>query len=250
MRIRRYQVLLALLLALLCGSIAANIWLYQRSNEYYARFNSTRLDPFGLRSYPSGAEQLPPRSPDQRLVVFFGDSRAADWPAPAIPGLVFVNRGIGTQTSAQVVGRFAAHIVPLHPQILVIQVGINDANGIPLFPSDAARIVADCQARIKQIVELARQQHMSVVLTTIMPRGAMTLERRWYWSSAADQAIIEINAYIRSLQGQQVLVLDTTPVLADEQGILRPEYQRDFFHLNVAGYAALNKELARILKDF
>jgi lysophospholipase L1-like esterase len=235
---------------MLCGSIGANIWLYRRGNEYYLQLNSTRLDPLGLRSYPSAADALLERSSGQRLVVFFGDSRAAEWPAPIIPDLKFVNRGIGAQTSAQVAGRFAAHITPLHPRVLIIQVGINDIKTILLFPDDAAQIVADCQAYIKQIVELARQQNIAVVLTTVMPRGAVPLERRWYWNSAADQAIIDVNAYIASLQSQQVLVLDTAAVLADEHGAMRAEYQRDFLHLNAAGYAALNRELERILKVF
>jgi len=65
-------------------------------------------------------------------VVFFGDSRAYDWPAPSgLEGLEFVNRGIGNQTTAQVLGRFEAHIAPLHPQVVVLQVGINDLKLIP-----------------------------------------------------------------------------------------------------------------------
>src|SRR5262245_5896404 len=118
MKIQRQRILLVLLLVMLCSSIGGNIWLYQRSSEYYLELNNTRLDPFGLRSYQSGTGGLPEQS-SARRVVFFGDSRAADWPAPTLPGFGFVNRGIGAQTSAQVAGRFAAHITPLHPQVLV-----------------------------------------------------------------------------------------------------------------------------------
>jgi lysophospholipase L1-like esterase len=246
----RRRILLIILRVTLCVSIGGNVWLYQRSNEYYMQLNSTRLDPLGVRSYPSLADTQPEQSSGRRLVVFFGDSRAADWPAPMMLGVEFVNRGIGAQTTAQVAGRFAAHIASLRPQVLVVQVGINDIKTIPLFPNDAAQIVADCQAYIKQIVELARQHNITVVLTTIMPRGAVPLERRWHWSSDADQAIADVNTYIVSLQSPHVLVLDTAAVLADEQGVIRPEYQRDFLHLNAAGYAALNRELERILKAF
>jgi lysophospholipase L1-like esterase len=46
-------------------------------------------------------------------------------------GFSFVNRGINTQTSAQVLGRFDKHVVPLHPNIVIVQVGINDLKTIP-----------------------------------------------------------------------------------------------------------------------
>ncbi len=53
----------------------------------------------------------------------------------------FVNRGIGNQTTAQVLGHFHAHVAPLHPQTIILQVGINDLKTIPLFPEQAETII-------------------------------------------------------------------------------------------------------------
>jgi lysophospholipase L1-like esterase len=243
----RFQIALLLILNI---SLAGNLWLFQRSDQYYRELHATRLDPLGLNAYAS-APPSTSRDPQvyQHTIVFFGDSRAADWPAPTdFPNVLFLNRGIGAQTSAQAVGRFNVQIPPLHPDLIVIQVGINDLKTIPLFPDQATQIVADCKTHIRQLVEQARRIQATVIVTTIMPVGQLPLERRLYWSEAVRSAIAEVNASIESLQGPEVIVLDTTAVLADAQGQLREDYSRDFLHLNEAGYAALNQMLASAIR--
>lgn len=241
----RRSLICALLLAALALSLGGNLWLFQRAERYYLELNRTRLDPLGLRAYP--ADALSPATGGAPLVVFFGDSRAAEWPLPALPGVRVVNRGIGAQTTAQVAGRFAAHVAPLQPTVVVVQVGINDLKTIPLFPAEQERIVTDCKAAIRQIVAEARQSGATVILTTIFPVGQLPLERRLVWSAAVDAAIAEVNGFIGGLAGEGVVVLPTAPLLADAQGRARAAYSRDFLHLNAAGYAALNQALAPLL---
>ena len=84
-------------------------------------------------------------------------------------------------------------------------------------------------------------------MTTIFPVGDVPIERRPFWSDEVASAVSEVNAYIRSLEGEQVIIFDTCSILADDEGITRPEYSVDLLHLNAAGYKALNHELARIL---
>jgi lysophospholipase L1-like esterase len=60
-------------------------------------------------------------------------------------------------------------------------------------------------------------------------------------------AIEEGNDYIRSLEGEAVIVFDAYSVLVGEDGKIKPEYSRDLLHLNVAGYERLNGELVKIL---
>lgn len=241
----RYAI--AILLILLAGSIALNVVLYQQGRAYYLDLNRTRLDPLGLKAFPAGVST---RATDKPLVVFFGDSRAAGWSSPSQVSeeMVFINRGIGAQTTAQTLGRFAAHIQPLQPDILILQVGINDLKTIPLFPGQKKAILAGCKANIEQIVGLSTQNGARVILTTIFPLGQLPIERRPFWSEDVAAAVEEINEFIKTLASDQVTVFDTNSVLANSRGITDPLYSKDFLHLNEKGYGALNQQLVHLLK--
>jgi lysophospholipase L1-like esterase len=241
-----------LILVLLIGlgvSLLENLRLYQSGERYHRDIHSVRLDPLGLKAHPSSPP--PTVQPGrQRTVVFFGDSRAAEWPAPAGWGdTQFVNRGIGAQTSIQVASRFAAHIVPVRPDVVVVQVGINDLRVIPFFPQEKAQLVDDCKANIQQIVADAGRIQATVILTTIFPIGPLPFEQRLFASDEVDTAIEDVNAYIRSLRSADVLVLDSAALLANERGRVREDYSRDALHLNAAGYGVLNQALADMLRS-
>lgn len=241
----RHMLIIAALMLLLATSLTANAWLYQRADQYYHELNRLRLDPLDLQSF-SRAET----ANDKPTVVFIGDSRAAEWPAPtALPHLRFMNRGIGGQTSAQVIGRFDAHVTPLQPKIIIIQVGINDLKTIPLFSQDTEQIITDCKAHLAQLIEEARRSGATVIITTIIPPGRISLTRQLYWSDVIAPAVEEVNRYIKGLAQPGVVVFDTATILADPHGQTRDEYRRDSIHLNTAGYAALNQALVPILRD-
>lgn len=239
------------LLALsLMGSLVLNILLYKSAQQYYRELNSTRLDPLGLKVYP--IDRLPQvRSPSTQLrVVFFGDSRAFAWSEPSnMDGFEFINRGIGSQTTQQVLGRYDDHISPLQANILVLQVGINDLKTIPLFPHLKDKIVAQCQANIEQIVRKARKQNTVVIVSTIFPVGKLPLSRRLFWSRDAERAIDEVNRFIQHLAAQDVTIFDSRSILADDRPRVKDEYSLDFLHLNETGYQALNRELVLLLQD-
>jgi hypothetical protein len=166
--IRPFSIVLAIILLI---SSIFNIILYRQGQEYYLQLNETRLDPLGLKAFPIGQarDNLADGKP---VVVFLGDSRAAAWPAPTqLDGFTFINRGASAQTTAQVLGRFPYHVPSLKPDILVFEVGINDLKTIPLFPERKAAIVADCEANIQTLVDLATQDDMRVILVTIFPLG-------------------------------------------------------------------------------
>jgi hypothetical protein len=125
---------------LLIASLWANYQLYQESSGNYRDLHRVRLDPYGLGVF-AGEDPAASARAGLPVVVFYGDSRAAEWTAPQLPGFTFVNRGIGSQTSAQVLGRFDQDIASLQPDYVVIQVGINDLKTLPLFPNQAEAIV-------------------------------------------------------------------------------------------------------------
>lgn len=237
---RTAKITIALFAVALLGSIGLNAFLYQLGQDYYLQLNTTRLDPLGLSAY-EGLENQPQRP----VIVFYGDSRAADWPAPdGIKDATIINRGIDAQTTVQVLGRFQKHIAPLKPQVIVLQVGINDLKAIPLFPGRKAAIIQACKDNIRQLVDLSLDSGARVVLTTIFPLGTVSVERRLLWSDDVAVAINDVNAFIGTLAGNRVAVFDAVKVLANSKGRVDPRYSRDLLHLNSEGYAALNQAIS------
>ena len=235
-----------LFLVFLVISIGLNIFLYHRWQSYYLELYRTRLDPLGLNSYSTETPQKKD-SADKPLVVFFGDSRAADWIMPTqVKDVTFINRGMGAQTTAQALGRLPYHVLPLKAKMIVIQIGINDLRAIPLIPEQKATIIAKCKANIQQIVELSNKDGAYVILTTIFPLGQVPIERRPFWSDDVAIAINDVNQFIRSLKSAKATILDTAKVLTNGEGIIDPLYCKDFLHLNDKGYEALNRELVRV----
>jgi lysophospholipase L1-like esterase len=212
---------------------------------YYTLLYAVELDPLGLSYFQNSKDE---QSSEQPIVVFFGDSRAAQWINPTIEGFTFLNRGVGNQTSAQVINRFHAHIKPLKPEVIVIQVGVNDLKTIPLFPERKQEIISNCKNNIQEIVQDSLEINATVVLTTIFPTGKVSFPRSLVWSNDVDEAIKEVNNYILTLSGNNIVIFDTTNTLSNGDRKIKPEYEYDLLHLNDAGYQALNIELKQILE--
>ncbi|MDB6151572.1 MAG: lysophospholipase, partial [Chthoniobacteraceae bacterium] len=224
-------------------SMGLNVLASRLARKFYAELSGSRLDPLGLKSYPRATEPLPSPS-----LLFYGDSRAKEWPAPdGLKNTSFINRGIGNQTTAQVLGRFQAHVSLLKPDVIVVQAGVNDLKAIPLFPSHKKELIDDCKANISRIVNDSVESGARVVVTTIFPLGKVPIERWPVWSGDVAAAIREVNAHIKTLADEKVTVFDTGRILTNEQGIVFPKLSRDLLHLTPEGYAALNRELVKIL---
>ncbi len=241
---RLSRLIIALLAVALFVSGSLNWILFNQGQQYYLQLNETRLDPLQLGYFDAGT----PANLTKTRVVFFGDSRAAEWPAPTNPGSFgFINRGIGAQTTAQALYRSDFHLAPLQPGIVIVQIGINDLKTIPLFPERKETIIADCKDNIQRIVSKSVNLGATVILTTIFPVGPAPLERQLFWPLDVPEAVFEVNAYLESLANSEVIIFDAYAVLAGGNGMTQSEYARDTLHLTSEGYAALNTELASIL---
>lgn len=208
--------------------------MFLKAKYYFQELNALSLDPIGLRRI-----RVPVQTRELTL-VFYGDSRAAQWPQPVwLEGQV-LNLGIQGQTTEQILERFDFHLKPLHPKIVLVQAGINDLKTIPLFPRDEEIIIANCCNNLRRIVERSRQLGAHVVISTIFPIGQLPPQRRPFWSDRVDPAIKQVNQFIGSLASNDVSVFDTAAVLADKNGKLIPKYSRDLLHLSAEGYKQLN----------
>ncbi|VAW35574.1 hypothetical protein MNBD_CHLOROFLEXI01-3322, partial [hydrothermal vent metagenome] len=190
------KIALFLFLGAFLLSLGLNGALFLKAKQYYWELNGTRLDPLGLSFYPPNGV-VDEKEEGVITAVFFGDSRAAQWPTPVeIDGYRFINRGIGSQTSVQVAARFQQHIVPLKPDVIIVQMCINDLKTIPLFPQKEEAITRNCLANIDQVLAEAEEIGATVILTTVFPVGDVPLERRLVWSPKTGEAVTAVNQQI------------------------------------------------------
>ena len=166
-------------------------------------------------------------------VVFMGDSITEGWvrgdPALFTDGVV--GRGIGGQTSPQMLVRFWQDVVALEPSVVHIMAGTNDIAG-----NTGPATVQDFRNNILAMIDLARANGIAVVLAGIPP------SQRLYWRGELDPRplIREINTWLRATAAERALVfVDYGTVLADTGGGLRADLGNDGVHPNRAGYAAM-----------
>jgi lysophospholipase L1-like esterase len=243
---RRLRLIIGVLFVVaLIASLAGNVVLFRRASSNYRDANEVRLDPYGLKH--AFYDPQSSKESDGPLVVFYGDSRAEQWPAPRGTGFRFLNRGIGGQTSEQVRGRFEIQVRPLKPRVLVVQAGINDLKTISQFPVRRDAIVADCKANLREVVRRGTQDGEVVIVTTIFPTGPVSVVRRMERLPEIDKAVGEVNDDLKSLASEKVIVLDAYSVL-QSGGHVSGDLAVDTLHLNAKAYERLNGELVKLLE--
>ena len=230
------------------ASIAINVFLFQRTLSFYKAINLLRLDPLESSLLKDAATD--PRSEKrQRLVIFFGDSRIANWrPMLDVPGWTVINRGIKGQTTIQLLLRLQEDVIAYSPDAVVLQAGINDLKTMGLFPAHKNDIVTNCKSNIAEIIEKITAEGIQAVVLTIFPTGEPGFIRSWFWPQETTAAIDQLNTYLTSLGNDSVHVIDTDSVLRRGRYI-RSGYKKDMLHLNPKGYERLNDLLRMHLES-
>jgi len=165
-------------------------------------------------------------------VVLIGDSITEGWvngdPALFVDGVV--GRGIGGQTSPQMLVRFRQDVVALAPRVVHIMAGTNDIAG-----NTGPAQIKDFQNNVLAMLDIARANGIAVVLAGIPP------SKRLYWRELDPRPLIrELNGWLRDMAAERGLVfVDYGTVLADNDGGLRADLGNDGVHPNRAGYAAM-----------
>lgn len=230
-------------------SLGLNGLMLKRYERMYYSVQAVRLDPTGQWEYGGPDSQLPPPSPDNPRVVFFGDSRVLMWqPLPSLEDAEVVNRGISGDTTEQTLLRLDRDVMALSPRIVVIEVGINDLKAIGVMPFREDLITKECQQNIHTMVDKLRGAGIHVVLLTIFPVGSIEWTRRPVWSDKTIAAVDSTNALMKQWTGDNLTVVDCDEVLRTGERI-HPRYALDALHINADGYAALNARLTSLLNS-
>jgi len=185
-----------------------------------------------LGRYRSENAAVPPPESGERRVVFLGDSITDYWGrrhGTFFPGKPYFNRGIGGQTTAQLLLRFQSDVVALSPSVVVIEGGSND---LRLGATDE-----QIEGYLTSITQLASANHIRVVLASLTPVCDCPVPRT---PSRPLSRLRAINRWIEQYAEHNGFVyLDYWTPLADSHGMMRREYTVDGVHPNDAGYAPM-----------
>ena len=184
---------------------------------------------------------------DARRVVFAGDSRIARWPLPDAPeGVAFANRGVGGETSAQLLARFDDLMTRTTPDVLVLSIGINDLVAASLDPGLSEQIKSGLERHLNSLISNTKNSSYNLIMTTILhPADPGILRRYTAWSDDIHAEVAAVNRAILALADPpDVQVLDLNAVLdVPEGGPLAAEYAADALHPNARAYARLSAAL-------
>lgn len=201
-----------------------------------------------LGRYHQANEELKKQPADPKRVVFMGDSITDFWRLDQyFPGKPYVNRGIGGQTTPQMLVRMYPDVVDLKPAATIVLAGTNDIarNTGPM----TAELIEE---NIMAMTELAQHHGIRVILCSVLPvsdypfqhqqngeaprgRGPVPRIRMTDSHPAAD--ILKLNAWIKDYAARvNAVYVDYFTPLVDEKGWLKDGVSDDGLHPNAEGY--------------
>lgn len=200
----------------------------------------TPMDWANLEKYKNNNEELI-KVPDENRVVFMGNSITENWSLYSKDFFIdnpFINRGIGGQTSPQMLIRFRSDVVNLKPKSVVIMAGTNDIAG-----NTGPISIENTAENIFSMAEIAIANNIKVFICSTLP----AIDFPWSPGLEPAQKIIKLNSILKSYCSKNdATYVDYYYSMSDSKGGLKvPEYtaENDLVHPNVAGY----KEMERII---
>jgi lysophospholipase L1-like esterase len=203
-------------------------------DQYRASRIAVFTDDYGqLARYREANAKLGPPPAGENRVVFFGDSITDIWKiAEYFPGKPYVNRGIGGQTTPQMLVRFRQDVIDLQPKVVVILAGTNDIAG-----NTGPMRNEDIEANYASFAELARAHGIRVVYSSVLPVHNYTERSKDFFAQRPMSRILELNTWLKDYCGKnEIVYLDYFPALVDDKGLLKKDLADDGLHPNDAGY--------------
>lgn len=204
---------------------------------FRAKLVPSLMQDFGERYlYAPANATLPTPKPGEQRVVFLGDSITDRWNlATSFPGKPYVNRGIGSQVTAQMLLRFHQDVVALKPKAVVILAGINDVQGF-LQQETPEQIESNWEA----MADLADAHHIKVVFGSLLPVNNYTEAAKDVVKERKPELLVALNSWLRAFCARRGYVYaDYHAALVDPNGMMTAAYTQDGVHPLDNGYAVM-----------
>lgn len=167
-------------------------------------------------------------------IVFMGNSITEGWMQDTTSFFYtknYINRGIGGQTTPQMLVRFRADVIDIRADVVVILADINDIAG-NTGPSTLEMIFNN----IKSMAEIARANNVKVILSSVLP----AYDFPWRPGMNPAEKVLKLNQMINAYANANgIIYLDYFTSMADEKKGLKKEYTNDGVHPTLAGYKVM-----------
>jgi lysophospholipase L1-like esterase len=203
-------------------------------DDYRARRIAVFTDDYGqLSRYRDANAKLGLPAAGEKRVVFFGDSITDIWHLDEyFPGKPYVNRGIGGQTTPQMLVRFRQDVIDLQPKIVVILAGTNDIAG-----NTGPMRNEDIEANLASMAELARAHKIQVVFSSVLPVHNYTDKSKDFFAQRPPARILDVNEWLKKYCAENKIVyVDYFSALVDDKGLMKKDLADDGLHPNASGY--------------
>jgi lysophospholipase L1-like esterase len=187
-----------------------------------------------LTRYREANRSLPAAAANEPRVVFMGDSITELWDRDSgrfFASKGYIGRGIGGQTTPQMLIRFQQDVVALKPKVVVINAGTNDIAG-NTGPSSLEMI----EDNLKSMAQIAGANGIQVVLASVTP----AYDYPWKRGLEPAEKVVALNSWIKDFCTRTGCVYADyfTPMSDDKHG-MREGLSRDGIHPTPAGYAIM-----------
>ncbi len=192
-----------------------------------------------LRFYNAANKDLPKPAKTENRVVFLGNSITHSWPSDLLDKS-YINRGIGGQTTPQMLIRFRTDVINLKPKVVVILAGTNDIAGNS-GPSTPEMIMNN----IESMCELAIINNIKVILCSVLPANV------YPWRKGIEPAdiIVDLNKRLKKYAKKKGhLYLNYYSAMVDKEKGLKSIYGKDAVHPNKEGYKIMKEKVEEAIK--
>ena len=232
---RQNKILLLIFLFSIMNSTAQDI---------YIQGGGTLMDWAHLKKYEQNNSELKKINEPDR-VVFMGNSITEGWSFLDKDFFInnpFVNRGIGGQTTPQMLIRFKPDVVNLNPKAVVILAGIND-----IAENTGPVTIENIAENIISMAEIAKANEIKVFICSTLP----AIDFPWSPGMEPGPKVIKLNSILKNYcNSNNIPYVDYFSAMSDDKGGLKvPEYTTadDLVHPNLAGYKVMEKIILKAL---
>jgi len=207
------------------GSSLAIAILFIFTNRTYSQ------DWANLSRYKMENSKLELPAENENRVVFMGNSITEGWSyhhPEFFQDKPYINRGIGGQTTPQMLIRFRQDVVELKPKIVVILAGTNDIAG-----NTGPMTLEMTTNNIISMCEIAKANNIKVVISSVLP----AFDYSWKPGLKPNLKIPKLNEMLKKYAViNDIVYLDYFKHMADERNGLIKAYGSDGVHPNKTGY--------------